>query len=79
MVRGAGGERIVYSEEQAAAIYIAILFGHIAIQTCMGYTEIDERMDRDIDGKIRKVIQHVQLVFDHTRCRTAYTLSTRPP
>ena len=26
--------------------YIAIFFGHIAIQTCMGNTEIDGRMDR---------------------------------
>ena len=30
--------------------YIAIFFSHIAIQTCMGYTEIDGR----IDGERRK-------------------------
>ena len=30
--------------------YIAIFFSHIAIETCMGYTEIDGR----IDGERRK-------------------------
>ena len=30
--------------------YIAIFFSHIAIQTCIGYTEIDGR----IDGERRK-------------------------
>ena len=28
-------------------IYIAMFFGHIAIQTCMGYTEVDGRMNGD--------------------------------